>query len=162
MNTKLYVPLLAAGMVIMGVSGAMAKPDQNAARMAPEGPRAERGAVACPGMTPEKQEALKGIMKEYRTAVGPLQDQLKAKRYELDALSRNANTQPEMISKVSTEIGGLLGQIRTVKEKRDDRMESEFGFIPGNRHHKGHNMPECMIGMSDGPRKGDGPGKMRP
>lgn len=148
MKTKLYAPVLVAGIVLLSVSGAMAKPNPQTGHN-PETAKTERGDMACPGMSPDKQEAIKGIMKEYRTAIGPLQDQFDAKRYELDALSRNPNTKPEMISKVSAELGSMMSQIRTVKEKRDNRMEAEVGFIPGKKQHKGRGMSECM-GMGGG------------
>lgn len=150
MSKKLYIPLLAAGIVVLGISGAMAKPDKTQDPHAGRAVGKQAGGMkheSCPGMAPEKREAVMKIAKEYRRALGPLQDQLTVKRYELEALSRNPNTQPEMLSKISAEIGTLFTQIRNVKENRNTQLETELGFLP--RHPE--RLAECPIGAATPP-----------
>lgn len=126
MKRPLRIVTLAAGVLILSTGVAMAKPDRDMDRpgtMCPAG-------AAYSQLTPEKQQLFRSIMMEHQDKVAPLRDQLKVKRMELKALSRNPNTQPEHISKVSAEIGDLMSKIRAEKTAIRVRLDKEVGFMP--------------------------------
>ena len=84
-------------------------------------------------LTPEKQAEVEKLVQEHTDAMAQLREQLYAKRLELDALSGNANVQPEYISKLSAEIAHLQAQIRNDGRAFRDLLSEKTGLahIPG-------------------------------
>lgn len=84
-------------------------------------------------LTPEKRAAVDKLVQEYTAAMAPLREQLQAKRLELDALSRNPNSQPESISKLAGEVAKLSSQLRNSGVEFRGKMAQELGVeaMPG-------------------------------
>ncbi|WP_462323440.1 Spy/CpxP family protein refolding chaperone [Desulfoplanes sp.] len=82
-------------------------------------------------LTPEKQEAYRTIMNEFRGTMAPIREAMWEKRMELGALSPNPNTQPAEIKALVKEIGALHTQMRTEHETLRNRLEKEIGLKLG-------------------------------
>lgn len=137
MNKTLRIMVLATGVLVFGSGLALAKPDKPA----------DMSSAVCPpqaafmNLPAEKQELFKKIMIEHQDRMGTLRDQVKVKRMELNALSRNPNTQTETISKLAAEIGDLQGKIRADRVALRGQLEKEVGFSPammGSGFHDGY------------------------
>lgn len=81
-----------------------------------------------PGIPPEKMEAFKNIMKDFRDKTQPIREQLWTKRTELNALSRNPNTQPATITKLAEDMSGLRAQLYKERQALNDKLEKEVGI----------------------------------
>lgn len=95
-------------------------------------------------VSPEKSASLEKSYDASEKRIQPLQDDLFAKRLELDALAQNPNTKPETISKLTKEISSLRAEIRTEREKLNEQIQEETGirnnapyYNNGYRGHRG-------------------------
>jgi zinc resistance-associated protein len=115
-------------------------------------------------LTPEKQNAYRTIMQEFRDKMVPLRETMWQKRMELEALSPNPNTQPDEIKGLVKEIGALHTRMRGEREGLRDRLEKEIGLEVGQRgfHHprsnKGQRGHQGRMGGGQRMMDGSGPG----
>ncbi len=113
-------------------------------------------------LTPEKQEAYRNIMKEFRDKMTPIREAMWEKRLELKALSPNPNVQPAEIKALVGEIGALHTQMRTEHESLRNRLETEIGLKLGKggfQHpQRGKGMRGNKGQMGNGQRMMDGSG----
>ncbi len=79
-------------------------------------------------LSSEKQIALEKMFDEQHDKTEPLRDQLFAKNLELDALSKNPNTQPAQIKQLVNEITELRKNLRTQRQAFAAKVEKDFGI----------------------------------
>jgi len=103
-------------------------------------------------LSPEKAANVERIYERNQTKLQPLQDDLYAKRLELNALAQNPNTKPETIKNLAQEITELRKDIRAQSEIMSSSLDKETGMRSGY-HRNGRGM-----GGGSGHNRGGGYG----
>lgn len=78
-------------------------------------------------VSPEQRQAAAGIVSEYDARLAPMQEQLRAKHLELNALAGTPNAKPEVISKLSTEIAALQTKLNAEYQSRNMKLAEATG-----------------------------------
>ncbi len=150
MRKQMMVVLMALAVVTSGSGMALAYPGERQAPCMWDCPQE----MGCPGMMmgrgmgmgpgnrmpplpPEKQKAYQEIVKTFSPRFSALHDQFVVKRMELNALSRNPNTSPELISRTASELSTIMAAMRKEQSAFRERFEKEIGPFPpmkGPRH----------------------------
>lgn len=119
MNKLVYGVALSA--LLLGAAGA-----------AEAGPHMERyfgGACGCnanarQALSDEQKKNVDNLFAEHLAAIEPLREQLQAKKLELNALSRNPNTEPETIRKLAGDIAGLNSKMRQAGRELHEKLDA--------------------------------------
>lgn len=103
-------------------------------------------------LSPEKQARYDSIMKSFTDRISPLREKIRAKRIELDALSRSPNVDTEAIRAASREIAALQAEMDKEYAALGEQISKEVGIsVPfyGDKdamyHHQGawHDWGRC-------------------
>ena len=78
-------------------------------------------------LSQEQRQAASGIMNEYDARLAPMQEQLRAKQLELNALAGSPNAKPEVISKLATEIAALQTKLNAEYQGRNMKLSEATG-----------------------------------
>lgn len=92
-------------------------------------------------MTPQQEEAYSAIMQDYEKKIAPLEEKAISKRMELDILSQNLNTKPEVLSTLTRELTELRTQIRKERLALDEKLAKDIGMREDSRmgyYRRGH------------------------
>ena len=113
-------------------------------------------------LTPEKRQAAEKVFAETDARISPLWESLRAKRLELDALSRNPGVTPQDISKLAAEVSALDGQLRKELAARGQKLSEVTGQPVGQG--RGYSMgygrgAGCGNDMGYGRGRGAGSGR---
>ncbi len=165
---KLSPRMLAATIAAtMFASGLMTSGEAHARR---EDPRPSEAAQEA--LSPEMQTKYKALLKTFAERTAPLKEKIRAKRLELDALSRSPQLNVEAVRSTAAELAALETRMDKERAELREQIGKETGFklpvrdghrrVHGRTGHRSHwyggcpaaaELPECCGAFQDPHRR---------